>query len=232
MRPIAHRRLREASATPLPVILFSLRISFARYDCPKYALCRPLAAADSPPCEVSEAEAVRLTDLIEDLLTLSRADDPQHAPLTTAVAIRPILEEVAAIFSQQAGSRVRFETPASTCFVRGDVSSLRRLLVILVENALRHNPDDTSVLISARKEGGCLRVSVTDTGQGIPAHELPKVFDRFYRGDPSRRQANGHGLGLSIAKWIAQCHGTEITGASIIGEGSTFSFSLALCDAP
>ena len=179
-----------------------------------------------------QAEAVRLTDLIEDLLTLSRADDPQHAPLTTAVAIRPILEEVGSLFSQQAGSRVRFETPASACFVRGDVSSLRRLLVILVENALRHNPDYTSVVISARKENGCLRVSVTDTGQGIPAHELPKVFDRFYRGDPSRSHANGHGLGLSIAKWIAQCHGTEITGASTIGEGSTFSFSLALCDAP
>ena len=179
-----------------------------------------------------QAEAVRLTDLIEDLLTLSRADDPQHAPLTTAVAIRPILEEVGSLFSQQAGSRVRFETPAGDCFVRGDVSSLRRLLVILVDNALRHNPDYTSVVISARKEDGCLRVSVTDTGQGIPAHELPKVFDRFYRGDPSRSQANGHGLGLSIAKWIAQCHGTEITGASTIGEGSTFSFSLALCDAP
>ena len=179
-----------------------------------------------------QAEAVRLTDLIEDLLTLARADDPQHAPLTTAVAIRPILEELGSLFSHQAGSHVRFETPASACFVRGDVSSLRRLLVILVENALRHNPDDTSVVISARKENGCLRVSVTDTGQGIPAHELPKVFDRFYRGDPSRSQANGHGLGLSIAKWIAQCHGTEITVASTIGEGSTFSFSLALCDAP
>ena len=84
------------------------------------------------------------------------------------------------------------------------------------------------MVISVGDEEGRLVLAVTDNGQGIPEHELPRLFDRFYRVDASRSRANGAGLGLSIAKWIVECHGGTITVVSQLGKGSTFRVSLPL----
>ncbi len=175
-----------------------------------------------------QTEAVRLTDLIEDLLTLARSDGNLHAPPMTDLNLTPIVNEVSEQFRKLAGPRVRTMADEKGRLVRGHAVSLRRLLLILVDNALRHNTEESSVVISVGDEEGRLVLAVTDNGQGIPEHELPRLFDRFYRVDASRSRANGAGLGLSIAKWIVECHGGTITVVSQLGKGSTFRVSLPM----
>jgi heavy metal sensor kinase len=173
-----------------------------------------------------QTEAVRLSDLIEDLLTLARSDGNLHAPPLSAVDLSPIAAEVATQFCRLAGPRVSTDTGNRGWVVRGHAVSLRRLLLILIDNALRHNPDESKVVIGLTEEKGQVILSVADNGQGIAAAELPRLFDRFYRVDPSRNRSNGAGLGLSIARWIAQCHGGQITASSQMGQGSVFRVSL------
>ena len=175
-----------------------------------------------------ETEAVRLTDLIDDLLTLARSGSNFPAPPLTEVDFTPIVQEVTAQFRRQAGPRVSSNAAEARWLVRGDAPSLRRLLLILVDNALRHNAEDSTVLVSIGQEDDRLVLAVTDQGQGIPAAEIPRLFDRFYRVDASRNRSHGTGLGLSIAKWIAECHGGTITVSSQLGQGSTFRVSLPL----
>ena len=175
-----------------------------------------------------QTEAVRLTDLIEDLLTLARSDGNLHAPPMTDLNLTPIVNEVSEQFRKLAGPRVQTMADENGRLVRGHAVSLRRLLLILVDNALRHNTEESSVVISVGDEEGRLVLAVTDNGQGIPEHELPRLFDRFYRVDASRSRASGAGLGLSIAKWIVECHGGTITVVSELGKGSTFRVSLPL----
>ena len=175
-----------------------------------------------------QTEAVRLTDLIEQLLTLARSDGNLHAPPMTDLNLTPIVTEVSEQFRKLAGPRVRTMAGEKGWLVRGHAVSLRRLLLILVDNALRHNTEESSVVISVGDEEGRLVLAVADNGQGIPEGELPRLFDRFYRVDASRSRANGAGLGLSIAKWIVECHGGTITVSSQLGKGSTFRVSLPL----
>ena len=110
--------------------------------------------------------------------------------------------------------------------VRGHEASLRRLLWIMLDNALRHNPDDTAVTISVAEANGRVVLTVADSGQGIPAEDLPRLFDRFYRVDPARNRSSGAGLGLAIAHQIVQVHGGQITPSSKVGSGSEFRVSL------
>jgi two-component system OmpR family sensor kinase len=105
----------------------------------------------------------------------------------------------------------------------GHAPSLRRLLVILLDNALEHTPADASIRVAVHDEADALVLSVADTGEGIPPEHLNRVFDRFYRIDSSRsRFGGGFGLGLSIAKWIVESHGGNIGVMSEVGKGTTF----------
>ena len=111
--------------------------------------------------------------------------------------------------------------------------SLRRLLVILLDNALDHTPPDGTVVMLVTREGTNVQVSVEDSGQGIPEEELERVFERFHRVDPSRaRESGGFGLGLAIAKWIVESHGGGIRAANQVGKGSVFTVSLPASDPP
>jgi signal transduction histidine kinase len=111
---------------------------------------------------------------------------------------------------------VQFEESAAVA----DAGLVRQLLVILLDNAVKFTAPGGRVSLSVQPEGGRATVAVSDTGVGIAAAELPRVFDRFYRGDDARRRSDGAGLGLSIARWIADVHDAELTVDSVVGEGT------------
>ena len=108
-----------------------------------------------------------------------------------------------------------------------DTRRVQRVLYNLVQNSIRHTPPDGTIYISAQDTGAEVKVEVADTGEGIPEQELPRLFERAYRIDPSRsRLSGGAGLGLNIAKGIIEAHGGRIWVESVAGSGSTFSFTL------
>ncbi len=113
--------------------------------------------------------------------------------------------------------------------VRGDKSMIKQLLRILIDNATKYTPAGGRILLSQRNDGVNAILTVTDTGNGISAEELPRIFDRFYRSDEARKsQASGHGLGLSIARIIVVAHGGHMKVRSKLGAGTTFSVLLPL----
>ncbi len=173
-------------------------------------------------------EAQRLTQLIEDLLTLARADDGAEAPPPSRVDLGALVGEVCRQYRRLNNGRtlhVQAETPDAV--VEGYEPSLRRLLVTLLDNAVQHTPAEASISVTLQSFDAHLMLSVSDTGEGIPADELGRVFDRFYRLDHARsRSEGGSGLGLSIAKWITESHGGIITASSEVGKGTTFQVRL------
>ena len=170
-------------------------------------------------------EATRLTELIGDLLTLARADSRADAAPMSEVDLVSLAQDGCDQFRRMAnGRKLELWAVQSGAMVWGHEPSLRRLLVILLDNAVRHPPEGAAVRVSVFVIGDSIFLEVADTGDGIPEEELNRVFDRFYRGDLSRnRSKGGIGLGLSIAKWIAESHGGEITARSEVGKGTTFS---------
>jgi heavy metal sensor kinase len=177
-------------------------------------------------------EARRTTRLIEDLLLLARADsDPNAFPLHP-IDVAPVLKEIASQAEGLAGSHgitVCAELADGALPVNADEPSLRRLLLVLVDNAIKYTPPGGHVKLVARIAGGDLLVSVSDTGCGIAEHDIPRIFERFWRADKVRsRESGGTGLGLSIAQEIAARHGSRILVTSEPGRGSTFTFSLPI----
>jgi signal transduction histidine kinase len=104
--------------------------------------------------------------------------------------------------------------------VSGDAALLRQLLDAILENAVKFTPAGGRVRVRVSSESGRPTVAVEDTGVGIPADQLPQVFDRFYRGDAARGRSDGAGLGLAIARWIADAHGADIAIGSEAGRGT------------
>ena len=175
-------------------------------------------------------QSVQLTNLIEDLLTLARADGGAETLVKTEVDLGELITSVCEQMTPRAASnsvQLRVETQPCPLSVDGHELSLRRLLVILVDNALEHTPPQGSIVVVGTREDSTVQVSVEDSGEGIPEEELEKVFDRFYRVDPARSRASGgFGLGLSIAKWIVESHGGHITATNLVGKGSAFTVGL------
>jgi signal transduction histidine kinase len=113
--------------------------------------------------------------------------------------------------------------------VNGDESALGRLLLILIDNAIKYTPAGGAVDLRLAKDKERAIIRIADTGIGIAASDLPHVFDRFWRADKVRTRAEGgSGLGLAIARWIVERHGGEISVSSQLGEGSTFTVALPL----
>jgi signal transduction histidine kinase len=119
--------------------------------------------------------------------------------------------------------------PDVPVWVHADAEALRRALLILIDNAAKHTPEGGSVRINLSANDGLARFSVSDTGIGIAPTDLAHIFDRFWRADKARsRSQSGAGLGLSIAKWIADTHAGSITVESESGKGSVFSLTVPL----
>ena len=171
------------------------------------------------------AESQRLSELIEVLLTLSRAGLESRSVPMSDVNLSALASEVCRQFRPEAESKglnLRLDTPEGSAVVVGSEPTLRRLLASLLENALAHTQaGNITVSVVHEKEG--LELTVKDTGEGIPPEALGKIFDRFYRVDSVRSPSSGRlGLGLSIAKRIAELHDAELSAESEMGKGSCF----------
>ena len=182
--------------------------------------------------EIIRDEAVRLDSLIEDLRTLSRADAGELPIEFQLVSPATLLERVQAIHKQRAAQKnisLRVLDGAGLPEIFADPGRMVEVLSNLVDNALLYIPEGGVVNLSACLVAGDLEFRVQDSGPGIAENELNRVFDRFYRSDPSRqRNENGSGLGLAIAKSIVEKHNGRIWAESKPGEGTTIVIHLPI----
>jgi heavy metal sensor kinase len=172
----------------------------------------------------------RMIRLVGSLLTLARADARPTALQRERVDVADLVQSAVAqvrVSAEARGVTILVEAgPAMS--VEADEDLMLQLLLNLLDNAIKHSGAGSRVTCGWRVADGELRVSVGDTGGGIPAADLPRIFDRFYRVDKARSRADGGaGLGLSISRWIAQAHGGDITVESETNRGTTFTVHLA-----
>jgi signal transduction histidine kinase len=185
---------------------------------------------DAATFQAIEREAARVGGIVGDLLTLARADSGERP-----VAREPIyLDDVAAdavdaVRALATSKGITLEVGAfEEAKIAGDGALVRQLVLIVLDNAIKFTPAGGHVRLNVSVEDGRAAVVVTDTGIGIPAEQLPHVFERFYRGDPARREADGTGLGLAIARWIADVHAARIDIASQPGAGTRVNMTFPL----
>jgi heavy metal sensor kinase len=176
-------------------------------------------------------EAERMSALIEDLLVLARADSGREVlkqqPLELGEFLRDCIKDWEPL-AIRGGHRLNLHSrDAGTVWVMADESLLRRVLTILLDNAVKYTPAPGVIDVLLEERDGCAVVSVNDTGIGISPEERSKIFDRFYRVDRARgRATGGAGLGLAIARWIVECHRGSITVESAANKGSRFSVQM------
>ena len=171
-------------------------------------------------------EAKRMSDLIEVLLSLSRGDSEhvRMAPVNLVELVSGVCEQFRNHAARK-GLSLELDTSDGEVVVviNGNVAALRRMLESLLENALAHTQEGT-ISVALAREGGTVRLSVSDTGEGIPEESLERIFERFYRVEPARRRGSGRfGLGLSIARRIAELHAAELGVESRDGKGAKFT---------
>jgi len=173
----------------------------------------------------------RLTELLDDLLTLSRLEGAEPLRTLETVDLRATAADAIELLIGQADARrVRVELdPGSDAEVRGDADGLLRLVANLLDNAIKYNRPEGEVRVRVSAAAGEARLEVADTGIGIPAAALPRIFERFYRVDKGRaREEGGTGLGLAIVKHVAQAHAGRVEVDSELGRGTTFRVILPL----
>ena len=174
-----------------------------------------------------EAQAVRMSALVEHLLELARRDE--GLPLELAAQdLREVLDAAVATARSAAAGKliIDYQPPSEPLLVECDRALIEQAALILLDNAVKFTPAGGTVTVTARSAAGGVELSVADNGIGIAPNELPHVFDRFYRADGARAQA-GAGLGLAIARQIAELHDGTLRVTSTSGVGSTFTFWLA-----
>lgn len=189
-------------------------------------------------------DTATIHSLHEEVVLLSRlVDDLQELALTEAGALKllPQAEDISELIGQ-AVARVRVQAvtkgvsasldlPSKLPSVNIDSQRIRQVLLNLLENAIAHTENGGSIVVTAETQDNWVKVSVTDTGEGIPAEDLPNIFERFYRVDKSRARATGgSGLGLTIAKGLVEAHGGKIEADSEPGRGSRFTFTLPVLE--
>jgi signal transduction histidine kinase len=179
---------------------------------------------------VMNEEVNLLRRLVEDLRTLSLADAGELKLMRAAVPPHDLLERIAASFREAAAAAavsLRVDAADNVPDLWVDGERMAQVLGNLVTNALRYTPAGGSVALRAQASAGGVLLMVSDTGSGIAPDELPKIFDRFYRGDRARRANSGEsGLGLAIAKSIVEAHGGTIAVQSALGSGTTMLLAL------
>lgn len=177
------------------------------------------------------AEIERLQRLVADLRLLAVTDAGELRLNLAPLEVRSLLERVAASFmlsAEQNGISLTVTADSNLPDLAADESRLDRVLSNLVSNAIRHTPEGGHVSILATRQQKSILISIEDTGEGIPPSDLPHIFDRFYRADKSRTDADGasSGLGLAIAKALVEAHGGRIRANSVEGNGTRFEIEL------
>lgn len=176
-------------------------------------------------------EVERMRRLTDDLLTLTRFDGGAGQTLVLAeLEVAPLMRDLAERARFVAEDRSIDVQVQEGLRVQGDRDQLERAIWNLIENALRYSPKELPVTIGAASDGALVRIFVRDQGPGLSAEEQAKLFERFYRADPSRSRKDSFGLGLAIVKAIIEAHGGRVFVESALGQGSTFGFYLpAVC---
>ncbi len=191
-------------------------------------------ALDDPPAAERflgsiEIEVDKMTQMVEELLELSRIESGQ-VPLkldaaTTDRVIHPVVERLA-MQAERANVTVNVELPLDLPLLLVDVERMNQVLINLIHNAIKFTPAKGTISITACKSGDdMVLISVKDTGVGIPLADVPRIFERFFKSDRAR-SGGGTGLGLAISKHIVQAHGGNIWVESEEGHGSTFYFTI------
>jgi two-component system phosphate regulon sensor histidine kinase PhoR len=185
-------------------------------------------ASDSHAARFAETirqNARRMQQLVDDLLDLSRIESGGWRPQARVVEIEAAARDAWAPSAERAAAAgVRFETtvPPEAHALAADPDALRQILTNLFDNAVRHTPRGGRIRVAAQLAKDGITLSVTDTGNGIPAEHLPRIFERFYRVDPGRaRHQGGTGLGLAIVKHLVEAHGGRVDAESAVGRGTT-----------
>jgi signal transduction histidine kinase len=200
------------------------------------ALRNPKLAAETETCTAFSdivGECTRAGDLLENMLTLARADSGDSVgafePVNLVELVRESCKKFRPIADAHGHSIDIFLDNDDTLEVTGDESSLRRLLSILLDNAAKYTKAPGLIKVRLKAVDNKATITVKDSGIGIPEADLPHIFQRFYRADPSRSQVEGTGLGLAIAKWIADIHHAEISVASKENLGTTLQITIPIC---
>jgi len=194
-------------------------------------LMRRMKSFDEESLMSIDQEAGRLTRLVGGLLLLAQAETGKLALNMKRVELDLLITEVFQEMSILAGNKVHVRlNEIDQVYVNGDRDRLKQVFINLVANAIQYTPQGGEVFLSLEKIGEQARVICRDTGPGIPAEDLPHIFERFYRAEKSRtrRETTGFGLGLSIANWIVERHGGRIEVNSQEGKGTTFAIWLPL----
>ncbi|MES2208618.1 MAG: HAMP domain-containing sensor histidine kinase [Chloroflexota bacterium] len=226
----ALRRQREFAAdashelrTPLTVVRASLDLLRRHPDAPVRQVGDAL--------DDIGAEVDNLTHLVEDLLLLARTDSGAVPLERLPIDLGDVVADAASALVSAAGQRaVRISVDPVPAMVRGDAARIRQLVLILVDNAIRHSPPDGEVRVSVRVDGPTGVLLVEDEGPGIPDEDVPHVFERFWRG--AGAPAGGSGLGLSIASWIVAGHDGSIQVTNGDPVGARFAVRIPLDRGP
>src|SRR5205807_7131897 len=177
-------------------------------------------------------EAERLSRIVENLFILARQPVDQHSIMKAPLRLNEVVSECvrsAQVLAAQRDFRLHLDGTRSEVNLNGDDELLKRMLLNLLDNAVKYTAPGGEVSVALSSQNGNARIIVTDSGIGIPAADQPRIFDRFYRVDKARSRAlGGAGLGLSIAKWIVEAHGGTIAVQSIPTQGSEFIVDLPL----
>ena len=175
-------------------------------------------------------EAKLLVQLVSDLLDLSQLESPEMKPMFAPLSLSALTKKIVVGFAEKAadkGISLRTEIPLGLGKINGNRDQLKLMIRNLIENAIHYTPTGGDVLIKTETEDPFIVLEIVDTGIGIPADDLGRVFERFYRVDKARsRETGGTGLGLSIAKHVIDNHGGKIELVSTIGLGSKFKVFL------
>lgn len=176
--------------------------------------------------------AKSMTILVNNLLLLARYEGKLNEKSLEEIDLTLILQDLVPYYQNQTTQKnLTFldHIPPKTIKVKGEPELLRLVFENLLNNAFKYTPEGGKVELQLETHSGSAVISVTDTGDGIPAADLPHIFDRFYRVDSTRtRKTGGFGLGLAIAQQIIQAHNGDIQATSIVGKGSTFQVKLPL----
>jgi signal transduction histidine kinase len=175
-------------------------------------------------------EASSLSRLVNDLQELSLADADEIKLVKQPENVANLIKEGVTAIQTKAAARgltISPDLPATLPIANIDSHRIKQVLLNLLENAVAHTDPGGRITVTAKQQGNQIHISVADTGEGIPAKELPLIFERFYRVDKSRTRATGgSGLGLTIAKRLVEAHGGTIEVKSEPGQGSTFTFTI------
>jgi len=180
--------------------------------------------------EIIHSHATRLGNIVEDLLKISEIEAGCPVLDLTDMEIKGIVERTALILEKEIKEKkldLTIEFPESIPRVKAGENALEQVFLNLLDNAIKYTPDNGKIEIRASEENDFVKIEVSDTGVGIPAKDLSRIFERFYRVDKARsREIGGTGLGLSIVKHLVESMGGRVWAESRINKGSTFFFTL------